>query len=108
MPHSRQLLRLMAVGISLLSVQSPPANAGEVKLKSGMVLHGTPTDIESLLVGAHKADRGPITIYPIVMVSSPLKRYFIPTRQKEAVNKNVHLSPNEAFKLPPPKLPAAR
>src|SRR5947207_13418005 len=105
MPQSRWLLRLMATVIGLFSLRSPPASAGEVKLKSGMVLHGTPSDIESLLVGSHKADRGPITIYPIVMVSSPLKRYFIPTRQKEAVNKDVDLSRNEGFKLPQHKRP---
>jgi pimeloyl-ACP methyl ester carboxylesterase len=105
MRHSRWIGFLAAAVIGLLLLHFQLAGAGEVKLKSGMVLHGTPSDIESLLVGAHKADRGPITIYPIVMVSSPLKRYFIPTRQKETVNKDVDLSRNEGFKLPQHKRP---
>jgi predicted esterase len=101
----RWLFPFLAAGICLFSMKSHPAGAGEVKLKNGMVLHGTPSDIESLLVGSHKADRGPITIYPILMVSSPLKRYFIPTRQKETVNKDVDLSRSEGFKLPQHKRP---
>src|SRR6516165_950498 len=101
-----QRMKLLLVFVTgLVSVRCDPSAAGEVKLKNGMVLHGTPSDIESLLVGPHKADRGPITIYPIVMVSTPLKRYFVPTRQKETVNRDVDLSQNEGFKIPQHKRP---
>jgi pimeloyl-ACP methyl ester carboxylesterase len=105
MLHSRPTKLLLAAIIGLAPVQLRQVAAGEVKLKNGMVLHGTPSDIESLLVGPHKADRGPITLYPIVMVSTPLKRYFVPTRQKETVNREVDLSQNEGFKLPQHKRP---
>src|ERR1051326_299134 len=86
--HRSRSFRLLAVmtvalGAMISCAVRDAATAADVTLKSGMVLRGTPSDVETLLIGPRKADLGPITIYPIVMVSSPLKRYFIPKRQND-------------------------
>ncbi|HLJ11087.1 MAG TPA: hypothetical protein VKU82_07855, partial [Planctomycetaceae bacterium] len=102
----RSLTALVLVSLLVASSTTTGrfASAGEVTLKNGMVLRGIPTDIESLIVGPRKPNTGPVPIYPIVMVSSPLKRYFIPTRQKEVVNRDVDLGKYEAFKILQTKL----
>lgn len=81
------------------------AHADEVRLPDGVVLKGMVSQIESLLVGPRKPDRGPITIYPITMVSTPLKRYFVPARRDNVVNNDVDLSRHEGFKLRQDKRP---
>lgn len=104
---SRWLLTLALItasGLALSIASGLEVRAGEVKLKNGMTLKGTATDIESLLIGPRKPDKGPVPIYPIVMISSPLERYFIPRGQKDSVNKDVELARHEGFKLSQPKL----
>jgi len=104
--HSRRIRSLTALALAMSLTGGIFANAqgfagaAEVKLKNGMVLRGTLREIETLLVGPRKADPGPITIYPILMIYTPLKRYFIPNRPNENTqNKDVDLSPPEGFKL---------
>lgn len=75
------------------------ANAGEVRLKNGMTLRGTATPLETLVVGPKKPNSGPIPIYPMILVSTTLKRYFVPIRQVESENKDVDLSRHVGFKL---------
>ncbi len=108
MRYSRPFYRLGALGawlgLAVAVCTGAGATAGEVKLKSGMVLRGTPSEVESLLVGPRKLDSGPITIYPILMISTPLKRYFVPRRPNEqAINRDVELL-HDAFKIPQQKL----
>jgi pimeloyl-ACP methyl ester carboxylesterase len=77
-----------------------PAWAAEVKLKNGMVLTGAIKEIETLVIGPRKGDSGPITIYPILVIFSPLKRYYIPNRPNDFTqNKDVDLSKHGGFKL---------
>jgi enterochelin esterase-like enzyme len=78
-------------------------SAAEVKLKNKMVLRGVPTNLQSMIVNkptTKKEDPEAIKIYPILMITTPLKRYFIPVRQSEEVNKDVEFSPHEGFKIP--------
>jgi predicted esterase len=83
-----------------LALLAAPLAAAEIRLKCGMTFRGTATDIESLVVGPKKPKPGPVPIYPITMVSTPLVRYFVPFRQREVVNRDVELtSRQEGFKL---------
>ncbi|MFN0052531.1 MAG: hypothetical protein ACKV0T_10075 [Planctomycetales bacterium] len=77
--------------------------AGEVVLKNGVTLRGTLTDIETLVTGPKRAKQGPIPSFPILMVSTPLQRYFVSQRQKEQVNKDIDLGRSEAFRIPQQK-----
>lgn len=109
MPHFPPICRLAVLpallGLALAAATGDLATAGEVKLKNGMVLRGTPSEVESLLVGPRKVDSGPITIYPILMISTPLKRYFVPRRPNEqSINRDVDLTAHDAFKIPQQKL----
>jgi predicted esterase len=74
-------------------------NAAEVRLKNGTVLRGRSTPLETLIVGPKKPNPGPVPIYPMIMVDTPLKRYFVPFRQVEVDNKDVDFSKHEGFKL---------
>ncbi len=102
-PRNRSLT-VLALAVSLTGAifanAGGLASAAEVTLKNGMVLHGSLREIETLLLGPRKGDTGPVTIYPILMVYSPLKRYFVPNRPNENTqNKDVDLSRHEVFKL---------
>ncbi len=97
---STALLATALAGWALFAEFWGTAAAAEVKLKSGMVLHGTLKEIETLVIGQRKGDSGPITIYPILVIYSPLKRYYIPNRPNDFTqNKDVDLSKHEGFKL---------
>ena len=77
----------------------------EIRLKNGTSMQGVSTPLESLVVGPKKPNPGPVPIYPMMMVSTSLKRYFVPLRQVESENKDVDLSRHEGFKLEQKKLP---
>ncbi len=83
------------------------ATAGEVRLKNGTALRGRSTPLETLIVGPKKPNPGPVPIYPMIMVDTPLKRYFVPIRQVEVDNKDVDLSRHEGFKLQQQKRPGS-
>src|SRR5262245_6930400 len=99
----------VAPGALISCAMRDVATAADVTLKNGLVLRGTPTDAETLLIGPRKADLGPITIYPMVMVYSPLKRIFVPKRPNDdAVNKDVDLSRSDGFTLPQQRRPGSK
>ena len=107
MSRFRRLLLLAvllpALGMALLPVVGRMLTAGEVKLKNRMVLRGVPTNLESMIVNkpnTKKEDPEAIKLYPILMIATPLKRYFIPVRQSEEVNKDASFSTHEGFKIP--------
>lgn len=97
---SRPLLPLLlgAVWISGALLQG-----GEVTLKNGMTLPGTPVRIETLVTGPKRPNPLPTTVYPIVMVSNPLQKYFVPARQVESESKDLDLTKNEIFRIRPVK-----
>ncbi len=99
------LALLTLLGQIVLSGGGIFAGAGEVRLPNGLGLRGNVSRQESLLVGPPKPDRGPTTIYPIVMISSPLKRYFVPTRRDYLFNEDVDLSRHDGFKMKQDKRP---
>ena len=96
---------VLILGLALSPLASPRLGAAEVRLKNRMVLKGVPTSLKSLIVEqkAKKEDPDAISIYPILMITTPTKRYFIPIRQQDEVNKDVDLSKLEGFKLPQTK-----
>jgi pimeloyl-ACP methyl ester carboxylesterase len=73
--------------------------SGEVRIKNGTTFRGISQPLESLNVGPKKPNAGPIPIYPVMMVATPLKRYFVPLRQVDIDNKDVDLSRHVGFKL---------
>ena len=105
MLHFGPIRRYFALALVLSLAEAWPAHsgrvasAGEIRLKNGTALRGVSTPLESLIVGPKKPNGGPVPIYPMIMVSTPLKRYFVPFRQVEAENKDVDLSRHEGFKL---------
>lgn len=80
------------------------AAAGEVRLKNGTVLKGRLSALETLIVGPKKPNPGPVSITPIMMVDTPLKRYLVPFRQVDSDNQDVDLSKHVGFKLEQKKL----
>ena len=111
MLHS-QLLRYvaalaLAAGLVLADTPLCRAAAVEVKLKNGTVLRGVLREVETLPVGLRKTDHSPITIFPILMVYSPLKRYYVPVRQRDVVNPDVDLSREGGFPLQQTKRPGS-
>ncbi len=95
-------------GMILAAAAGPRLDAAEVevKLKNKMVFRGATTPLKSMIIDQKpkKEDPDAIEIFPILMITTPLERYFIPVRQQEEVNKKVDLSTLEGFKLPQTKL----
>jgi len=91
-----------------LAVGAGPVAAAEkkIRLKNGTELRGTLTELESMIAGkkSKKADPDAIAYFPIVMITNPLKRFFIPIKQQADVDKETILSPNESFTLPQQKI----
>ncbi|HEY3966624.1 MAG TPA: hypothetical protein VGM05_18830 [Planctomycetaceae bacterium] len=83
----------------------PSANAGEIRLKNGTVLRGQSIEkLESLNIGPKKPKEGPVPYYPIYVVTTPLKRYFVPRTQEETINPEAELGKPEGFKLEQSKM----
>ena len=87
--------------VSFSSVPGHSLAAAEVRLKNKMVFKGATTQLKSLVIETKKKKEEPdaITIFPILMITTPLKRYFVPVRQQDEVNKDVDLSKLEGFKM---------
>ena len=72
------------------------ALAGEVRLKNGLVLRGTPVKVETLYTGPKKPKPNTeIVAQPILMVSQPVRRYFLPRFQAEEVALDADLGREE-------------
>lgn len=100
--------RLALLATLLLGQPAAPgarrlADAAELKIKltNGLELRGVPTDLETMVVKPPKKNVDPDAIinYPVLMITNSLKRYFIPTRRRDEINKDVVLSRHEGFKL---------
>ncbi len=105
-PSSRAAL-LAAVVLAFASWSGPVRllDAAEITLKNKLVLKGVATPLKSLTVAEAKKKEDPdaITIYPILMITTPLERYFIPIRQQAEINNAVDLSKRDGFKVPQTK-----
>lgn len=75
------------------------ATAGEVVLKNGIVLEGKPVPIQGLTDDAIRPSRLPTKSYPILLVDTGWKRYFVPARQVAEVHQAADLSRYEVFHL---------
>lgn len=114
MPHnsSRRIPAHCAVGIRELLVgllaalwivsAIPPACGGEVQLKNGLLLEGQPVPLTGLTEGEIRKARGPVRNYPILMVDTRMKRYFVSRRQVAAIDNKADLSRYETFTLDQP------
>lgn len=94
---------ILALGFVSASSAARPLAAAEVRLKNKLVLKGTLTPIKSLVVEEpkkKKEDPDAINIYPILMITTQVKRYFISIRQQEEVNNAVDLTKRDGFKVP--------
>src|SRR5260370_6718390 len=106
----RRSCYLAVMAAALLLGQAPLAGTGcfaadvKARLKNKTELRGVATNLESMIVKPKKkVDPEAIVNYPIVMMTSLLKRYFIPARQIDEINKDVDLSRHEGFNLPQTK-----
>src|SRR5436305_703160 len=102
----RHSLCLALMAAALLLGTGHFADAADVKarLKNKTELRGVATNLESMIVKPKKkVDPEAIVNYPIVMMTTLLKRYFIPARQIDEINKDVDLSRHEGFNLPQTK-----
>jgi poly(3-hydroxybutyrate) depolymerase len=76
------------------------AMAAEIRLKNGTVLTGTVIDkLESLNVGPKKAKELPVPYYPIYVITSPLKRSFVPRAQEDVLNPEPSLGKSQPFRF---------
>jgi poly(3-hydroxybutyrate) depolymerase len=73
--------------------------AAEIRLKNGTVLDGQIEKLDSLIIGPKKPKEGNVPYYPIYVVTSPLKRYFVPRSQEDVLNAEAELGRPEGFKL---------
>lgn len=103
----RRLLRLFSgkrftvvTAILLVAMLAAPADAGRVRLKNGLVLEGTPVPIQGLTDKQIRQISGPINIYPILLVHTDLKKYFVPDDLVDGIDLQADLNPGETFKLP--------
>ncbi|MCH7988312.1 MAG: hypothetical protein IID46_04080 [Planctomycetes bacterium] len=78
-------------------------SAGDVLLKNGMRLEGSPVFIAGLTTTLVHQKRGPTDTYPVLMVDTGMKRYFIHRRMVREVVNSADLSRYETFDVPQPK-----
>jgi hypothetical protein len=91
----------MMVGLALLLL-AECAFAGEVRMRSGMVIPGQPRRLLSLTVkGVPSGADGPIQAYNVVMIETGAARYFIPSKQvaEGGLNLDAGLAKHESFRL---------
>jgi pimeloyl-ACP methyl ester carboxylesterase len=80
------------------------SEAGEVKLKSGATLKGTPSETRGLSAGSRAPAASAATSgAAIVRVSNPLQQYFVPEAQVASVDTESARESNEVFALPQQK-----
>ncbi|MFM8223808.1 MAG: hypothetical protein ACKOJF_33320, partial [Planctomycetaceae bacterium] len=102
LPSTRSLLSLVLVLTQLLTGAS--LLGGEVQLKNGLVLRGVPVKVETLYTGSRKPKNYSETIgHPILMISTPIKRYFVPRSQQTETLLDVDMSRSEVFALKQPR-----
>jgi predicted esterase len=88
-------LLLPGIGINL--------PAGEVLLKNGMRLEGSPVFIAGLTTTLVNQSKGPTDTSPVLMVVTGMKRYFVHRRGVQKVVNSADLSRYETFKMLQPK-----
>ena len=96
---------LLCLGLALAHLLTGASlRAGEVQLKNGLVLRGVPVKVETLYTGSRKPKNYSETIgHPILMISTPIKRYFVPRSQQTETLLDVDMSRSEVFALKQPK-----
>ncbi len=101
-PHRNRAVgtALLLAGLCFLLGRTAELTAGEVLLENGTRIQGTLRPIQALTNELAKQTRGPTNTYPILMVHTGIKRYFVPRRQVLDVDQAVDLSSFETFKLP--------
>jgi predicted esterase len=102
MPHFTRTLLAGAL-FGLLAAGAGLVQAGEVRMRSGMVLTGQPRKLLSLTVKGTLTSRdSSIQTYTVVMVETGSARYFIPSKQVADGGLNLDatgLARQEAFRL---------
>lgn len=74
--------RLSFNAIGLVVVAALTAHGGEVHLKNGVRIAGQVRPLQSLSAAA--VNRGPTTLYPVVLIDAGWRRVFVPHRQVTA------------------------
>lgn len=75
------------------------AAAAEIRLKNGTVLRGQLEKIDSIQAPLKKPKEGPVPYYPIYVVTTPLKRYFVPRTQEDVLNADVELGRPQGIRI---------
>lgn len=91
---ARWLLGLVLVGLCVEGL-----SAGEVRMRSGMVLPGAPRKLQNLT--GRNDSRGNVTAYPVVMVNAGATRYFLSSKQvaEGGLNEDANLAKRELFRI---------
>ncbi|MBS0261477.1 MAG: hypothetical protein JSS02_05925 [Planctomycetes bacterium] len=91
-------LAVLGIWASLTALSQ--LQAAEIRLKNGTVIRGVKIDkLATLQTGPKQGKEPNVPYYPIYMVTSPLKRYFVPRSQEDVVNADADLSKPAGFKL---------
>jgi pimeloyl-ACP methyl ester carboxylesterase len=98
------LLRLrlrVSLPIWLVVLLATPLVAGELRLKNGTILTGTPSKLISLAT-IRPQTQGPTTVYNIVRVQTPWQHYYVPFRQipDDGLNLDATLIRMDEFEIP--------
>jgi len=106
--HRWSCLWLSAVAMALAApggLTPAVVHAGKIQLKNGTVLEGELVPIKGLTPSLMRRTSGPPETFPIIMVHTGFKRYFVSRRQVDQQNSDwsPELSPGEVFELQQPK-----
>ena len=101
MPDSTRLWCGPLVMLAATAILANGLSAGEVRMKSGFVLRGTPVEMAGLNPTTERQNnRGPIAQTPLWMVDDGVRRFFVGYRQVERpVERGGQLLQYESFEL---------
>ena len=84
--------------VTLVAVLGATADAGELRLQNGIRLEGRIRPMQSLSAHVNR-NSGRLTTYPILLVDSPLRQYFVPSRRVVELNNDLDLSRFQTFEI---------
>jgi len=91
-----RILLLACLTLSIVPVSE--ARAEDLTLKNGTIIEGLPVPVKSVNPLANPGQNA-LVGNPIWMIEDDLRRYFVPSRQVQNINKNLRQTPLEIFEL---------
>ena len=97
--NDRLILRITICLIGSFAL-TQSTSAGEIRLKNEMIFEGTPVPITGMTEKTTQQSRGPVPNYPIILLDTGIKWYFVANRQlAEPPNNDALLDKYESFTI---------